>query len=286
MVVPRARPPPRDRVRLPARGRPADGSGRRRVGGALPRRVADGLRDLGGPADRPGPVAMVEGRRWEASARRRSGRSEEERGQREGRGRAGCRRGLRHAPGRAAVRDKRWRPFRLVRGPGARGLVDGRRVVSAEGEAERDGREDSAALGEGSESRRWREVFGVVLVLTLVVVLAGLLSLGRLLALGAVPPVLDLVVAAVGAQAPGDLRPPLSALVDHPHDLSPFLVRDGRPVQPRLEVLCVPLPALLGRPDAQPPRDAGPVWPVRGVQFQEENIFFPLPVPLVKCLIG
>ena len=121
-------------------------------------------------------------------------------------------------------------------------------------------------------------------LVVLVLFLARLLPLGRLLAFGSVPPVLDLVVAAVGAQVPGDLCPSLPALADHSHDLPPFFVRDGRPVEPGLEVLCVPLPTLLGRPDAHPPCDASPVGSISGVQFQEENILFPLPVPLVESL--
>lgn len=123
------------------------------------------------------------------------------------------------------------------------------------------------------------------MLMLMVPFLTGLLPLRRLLPLRPVPPVFDLVVATVGAQVPRNLRPPLPALAHHPHDLPPFVVRDGGAVEPRLEVLCVPLPTLLGRPNAHTPRNARPVGPVRGVQFQEEDIFLALPVPLVECLV-
>lgn len=89
---------------------------------------------------------------------------------------------------------------------------------------ERNRRKDSPSLREASKPQRRREILGVLMVVMGVLFLTCLLSFGGLLALGAVPPILDLVVAAVGAQVPGDLCPPLPALADHPHDLPAFFI--------------------------------------------------------------
>ena len=71
---------------------------------------------------------------------------------------------------------------------------------------------------------------------------AGLWSL--LVTIVAVPPVLDVVVAAV-VQLPRDVSPPLAHLLHKLLNNAALLGRDGIVPQRRFQVLVVPLPTLL-----------------------------------------
>lgn len=84
----------------------------------------------------------------------------------------------------------------------------------------------------------------------------------------AIPPVLNCVIAAA-AESASDLGPPLAHLADHLLDHDTFLGSNGLVIEIRLQILMVPLTALLRRACLDRRGDADPI--VRAMKVDKMN---------------